>query len=333
MAAAITVATVVSGAGLTMAGTAAADQSVAGVSVPVDVLQLGCEGRVRDDVAAIGCRWTVPDGAVGVRLVRLAVGSGEARQVIHRTSDPWSNTFVDTEIRRGVRYLYVVQAIDAAGGIVATSRPAVAGVAPNPSPDVEVLRLDCSATGEVAVRCRWTVPIEPARTLTLWRSVDGAAREVVESFAAPFPTSYGDLVPTSTTRAIYAVIATDSSGEIVARSRADGVAFTVTPTTIPPTTIPPITIPPITVAPITVAPSTVAPSEADAVEVRPAPESIDSTLDRASVERVAGAQATTMPTATTITTTRNTTVPVVVRPRRPVGDVDDSLAPERERAG
>ena len=189
-----------------------------------DLLRLQCEGS-DGTVAQIACRWTVPHNAASVKLIRVVVGSDAGRQTVFRTSDPSINRYVDSPVRRGVRYLYVVRAVDSSGALVAASRTVVAGVAESSDSGVEALRLDCSATGEVTARCRWTAPTSLARVLTLWRSVDGAARERVESFANPFPTSYGDVVPASTSRAVYAVIATDGAGEIVARSRAEGVTF------------------------------------------------------------------------------------------------------------
>ena len=185
----------------------------------VEAMRLTCSAR-DGDVAAIGCRWSVPDGAAGVRLIRVALGSGMGRVTVYRTDDPTDNTHVDTPVRRGVRYLYAVRAIDSAGRLVGASRPVIAGVPKDDTPAVEALRLRCEATGTVTVRCGWSLPDHPARVVTLWRSVDGAARERVASFRAPFPNSNGDQVPSSSSRAVYAVIATDGAGEIVARSRA-----------------------------------------------------------------------------------------------------------------
>lgn len=211
-----------------MVGTGPADASHDIVPVETrevfDVLRLRCVGN-DGDVAEVACRWTMPEDAVGVKVLRVAVGSGQGRETVFRTDDPSINRFVDSPVRRGVRYLYVVRAFDSAGNLVAASRPAVAGVALAPEPTIEVLRLECAATGEVSARCRWSTPGSAARVLTLWRSVDGGARERVASFGSPFPSSYGDTVPSSSSRAVYAVIATDGDGAIVARSRADGVAF------------------------------------------------------------------------------------------------------------
>lgn len=100
----------------------------------------------------------------------------------------------------------------------------------------EVLRIECAAPAAVAgqrirIGCRWTLPTDaPVRQLTLWRSVDGAVRERVATFGWPFENSYRDVVPAGTSRVAYAVIGTDGSGDLVARSRADIVRLPTRPT-------------------------------------------------------------------------------------------------------
>ena len=294
-----------------------------------DVLQLRCEGK-DGEVASVGCRWTMPEGAAGVKVLRVVVGSGAGRQTVYRTADASISSFVDSPVRRGVRYLYVVRAFDAEGRLVAASRPAVAGVAVAPDPTVEVLRLDCTATGAETARCRWTAPASPARVLTLWRSVDGGVRERVASFANPFPTSYGDVVPTATSRAVYAVIATDGAGEIVARSRADGVAFP--PVTVevrpdeaqrvdPPTDVADVE-PVRPAAPDTTTPAPARPSitpQPAETEPQPAPRPRPSPASTVPAERP-----TVVEPATPGTSTPVTTIPTDdVRPSDPVRPVDD----------
>ena len=228
-------AAVVSAAALVGALGAAPVVSAAATEGPVDrvaerpttitAMTLSCAALDRD-TAAIGCRWSIPEGAAGYRLIRVALGSGMGRMTVHRTDDPAANSYVDSAVRRGVRYLYAVRAVDASGHLVGASRPVVAGVPEiDEPPTVDVLRLACEASGATTARCGWSLPDDRARVLTLWRSVDGGARERVASFSAPFPTSYGDQVPASSSSAIYAVIATDGAGEIVARSRPNGVVF------------------------------------------------------------------------------------------------------------
>lgn len=233
--------------------------------VRTELMRLECAGR-DGDVASIGCRWSVPDAATGIRLIRIALGSGMGRVTVHRTDDPTANTYVDSPVRRGVRYVYAVRAIDASGRLVGASRPVVAGVAlPEPT-GVEVLRLQCASTGAVTVRCAWSAPATPARVLTLWRSVDGGPRERVASFTGSFPTSYGDQVPASSSRAFYAVIATDGGGEIVARSRADGVTF---PDVVPDVEVVPDAPPPVETRPVETRPVETAPPETRPVETAP----------------------------------------------------------------
>lgn len=302
----------------------------ASADAPLDVLALSCEGRDRE-VASVGCRWTVPVDAAGVRLVRVTLGSGEGRIVVHRTDDPSMNTFVDSPVRRGVRYLYAVRALDARGDVIAASRPVVAGVAPTDH-GVEALRLNCNATAATAVRCHWTDPESPARVLTLWRSVDGAARERVASFENPFPTSYGDTVRPGTSRVAYAVIATDGAGEIVARSRAEGVRMPLTDVRNsdrrPVDTRPFDEVAPDVAFPVVVAPEpaetapTTTPVDVDEAPVRTTPEPVvpERTADTAP-DRVEPVR---------------TTPPVERTPERPVDEAragDDSSPASNEPSG
>ncbi|MEL6890962.1 MAG: hypothetical protein AAFP84_05160 [Actinomycetota bacterium] len=193
----------------------------------VEVLNLECRGL--PDREAVGCAWQAPTDprAVGVRLVRVAVGQGAGRVTVFRSGDLSVTHATDERVRPGVRYAYRLIALDAGGRIVGRSRAAVAGVPADPGrPDVEVLRLECEQRAVAQVGCRWSAPTaDGARVLTLWRSVDGAARERVVSFRAPFATSYVDQVPDTAQRVIYAVVVENGAGRIVARSRPDGVVI------------------------------------------------------------------------------------------------------------
>ena len=51
------------------------DEVAAERTADVEVMRLDCTARDRE-VAAIGCRWSVPDDAAGIRLIRVALGSG-----------------------------------------------------------------------------------------------------------------------------------------------------------------------------------------------------------------------------------------------------------------
>ena len=118
-----------------------------------------------------------------------------------------------------------------------------------------------------------------AAVVSLWRSVDGGARELVEQFRPEGPAAYRDAVPAGARSVTYAVVATTDSDRVVARSRSVTVRIpqnhvrpvdtvpvdtrpvdTVSPDTVPPVTRPVATAPPVTVAPVTIAPVTVAPN-------------------------------------------------------------------------
>ena len=210
---------------------------------PFEVLTLGCGVRQTDQTAAVRCRWSAPtlDAAAGLRLWRITVGADQGRQIVFRTDDVSVTSHTDAPVRPGHRYVYVIQAVNETGRTVGLSRGAAVGVPPTPDvrPDIEALRLHCRPGDDFRVGCAWTAPtVNGARTLTLWRSVDGGARERVLSSHHPFPTAYRDTVPDGTSRVAYAVIATDSDGEIVARSRAAWVTFRdVAPTDVAPTDV------------------------------------------------------------------------------------------------
>lgn len=234
-----------------------------------EVLRLNCNvrqtdhapDRAKDVRSAVVCRWSAPtsDAAVAVRLLRVVIGSGEGREVIYRSTNLEVNEYIDAAVRQGHRYAYAVQAVDTNGRIVGMSRPETVAVPVVGTPTVEVLKLRCAVLNlsepdaRHRVGCEWSVPhADGARVLTLWRSIDGAARERVVSFTHPFKTAYRDVVPAGAHRVSYAVIVTDSHGEIVARSRA-------TTLRIPDRTRPPIVITPdrpVSDVPVTDVPAT-----------------------------------------------------------------------------
>ena len=200
---------------------------------PIEALRLNCEvehahvDSSADPVYGVRCRWSVPTAgnAAGVRLLRVIVGQGTPRTQVFATRDLHDNTHFDAPLRPDHRYAYRVQALSSNGRIVSSSRTVTVAVSTH---DVEPLRLRCEAADGAAdetrvhIGCRWTVPTEHrARSLTLWRSVDGGARERVVSFDQPFASSYRDVVTVGTSRVVYAVIATTGDGSIVARSRAE----------------------------------------------------------------------------------------------------------------
>ncbi len=193
----------------------------------VEALRLECVARVADSGAVVRCDWSAPTtpAAVGVKLYRSDPADADGRRVVYRSGDVGATGFTDTHVRLGHRYVYAVVAVDVAGRVVARSRAEWVRV-PSDS-DVEVLRLRCALgpAGE-AVGCEWSRPqSRDAYVVSLWRSVDGGARELVERFRPSGPTTYRDPVPADATRIIYAVIATSESGRIVGRSRPESVTI------------------------------------------------------------------------------------------------------------
>lgn len=209
---------------------AAATTPPANAAQHADAMRLRCEPRVSEAAAAVTCRWseTSSAGAAGYRLWRLDPTTDESRQIVFRTGNLSETGFTDERVRPEHRYVYAVQAVTAHGRVVGQSRPEWVRVPPLDIRDVEVLRLRCELGPEAhAVGCRWSRPAtSAAHVVTLWRSVDGGPREVVERFRPSGPNAYRDRVPEGATRIVYAVIVTSESGRIVARSRAEHVAIT-----------------------------------------------------------------------------------------------------------
>lgn len=239
----------------------------------LEQLRLECNVRQSDGHSAIGCHWSEPtsDRAAGVRLQQIVVGAGQGRETIYRSTNLEVTEYLDTAVRQGHRYVYAVQALNHDGRVVGMSRPVNIGVPPiDPPvdpPAIEVLGIHCAVgdidppTDRVHIGCEWRLPqAGTARLLTLWRSVDGGERERVAGFTHPFQTSYRDVVPAGTHRVAYAVIATNSEGEIVARSRAAHVAI---PHDRPP--------PPTSIVPVPSNPDVVDPEILEPVVREPAP--------------------------------------------------------------
>lgn len=204
---------------------AAADPPVGAAGL--EPLRLGCEARVADDSAVVRCEWSSPSsgGVAGLRLWRLDAAVDTERQVILRTDDTMLTTHTDMAVRRGHRYTYAIQAVTADGRVVAQSRAERVGVPASPA--VEVLPLECELgpAGE-AVGCAWRPPRSPdAHVVELWRSVDGAARELVDRFRPEGPTAHRDAAPDGAASVTYAVLVRDDTGELVGRSRPEHVAL------------------------------------------------------------------------------------------------------------
>lgn len=224
-------------AGAATAGRDADDRPVRDAAIDrahdIERLRLHCAARITDratdkstsGAAVVGCEWSAPTStrAAGVRLWRLDPAVDDHRRVVFRTGDLEVTTFTDTKVRRGHVYAYAVQALSSSGRVVGQSE--VVRVHVPGDTDVEVLRLQCRlGPAREAIGCRWSRPEHrEAAVVTLWRSVDGGPREIVERFRPDGPNTYRDPVPAGASRVTYAVIATSSSDRIVARSRPETV--------------------------------------------------------------------------------------------------------------
>lgn len=191
----------------------------------VEALRLDCQPQTTDSGPAVRCAWSEPrtPAAAGVKLYRLDPAVDDQRQVVYRSADLSQTRFTDTHVRAGHRYVYAVVAFTSDGRVVARSRAEWVRVPK--APDMEVLRLQCEVgPAGAAVGCEWSRPeTRDAAVVTLWRSIDGGEREIVERFRPSGPSAYRDRVPAAAQHIVYAVIATDRAGDVVARSRAEAV--------------------------------------------------------------------------------------------------------------
>jgi hypothetical protein len=209
-------------AGAVLPPVAAAQAGPTRDDVPrIEPLRLECRARVTDSSAAVRCDWSAPTSASAahVELFRFDPAVDEHREVVYRSNDLGVTSFTDVDVRRGHRYAYAVVAGNADGRTVGRSR--VEWVAVPDSADVEVLRLHCTiGSNHEAIGCEWSPPeTADAAVVSLWRSVNGGERELVDRFRPSGPTAYRDPVPVDATHVTYTVIATSESDRVVARSR------------------------------------------------------------------------------------------------------------------
>lgn len=188
---------------------------------PIEPLRLECLARVTDSNAAVRCDWSAPTSpsAAHVELFRFDPAVDEHRELVYRSGDLGVTSFTDVDVRRGHRYAYVVVVTNADGRVVGRSRAEWVGV-PG-SADVEALRLHCTlGSNHEAIGCEWSRPeTADAAVVSLWRSVNGGPRELVDRFRPSGPNAYRDPVPADATHVTYTVIATSESDRVVARSR------------------------------------------------------------------------------------------------------------------
>ena len=86
-------------------------------------LHLDCKAFSRDGEHAVGCHWSPSKSRdfAGYRLMRAA--RDEAPAAVAATSDRRETKALDRSVAAGRDYLYVVQAVDAAGEVIAQSNP------------------------------------------------------------------------------------------------------------------------------------------------------------------------------------------------------------------
>ena len=207
----------------TIPGDSALDAPVLAAIRRVEPIRLECEVRSTDTDAAVVCKWSEPtsDRAAAIKLFRYDRTVDPHRTVIHRSENLAETSFTDTHVREGHRYGYAVQVYDVNGRVVGRSSAVWVSVPDRPDREIEVLKLACGLgdSGEW-IACEWSSPVSrDAAVVSLWRSVDGGERQLVEQFRPQGPNAYRDAVPEGAAHVTYAVIATTDADRVIGRSR------------------------------------------------------------------------------------------------------------------
>lgn len=95
-------------------------------------LRLACEAVDGDRGTGLLCEWSESrhPAFAGYRLIR---GDGHGRVTVFETREVSTTRFLDEQVRRGVRYTYGIQVIDAHGRVIGTGGPSTAGLRPMPN--------------------------------------------------------------------------------------------------------------------------------------------------------------------------------------------------------
>jgi len=190
-------------------------QSIDVVEQGREHLRLACEGVDGDRGTGVLCGWTQSSHPrfAGYRLLR---SDGDQRVTVLETRDRSKTRFLDEKVRRGVRYTYAVQVVDAHGVVIGAGGPSTSGLRPIPD---EELRFDCSLTSDGdhrGVACKWEEATHPeARGYVLFRSVDQGPREELFRTGVDGPNRYFDRDVSAGHGYLYAVVLLDLEGEVI----------------------------------------------------------------------------------------------------------------------
>jgi hypothetical protein len=171
---------------------------------------------------AIVCKWTAP-AAVVVSSYRVwrTVDKSATRVLIATVAPTSPLRHADRNIRTGHTYHYFVAAVNGTGTRVARSN--WASVFVNRAP--QTLAFNCVVVIDGSkewANCHWSATSRAAAVrYVLYRSVDGAARQVVDRVRIPGARSFSDRNVKSGQKIRYAVVAYDKLGHVVAYGSPD----------------------------------------------------------------------------------------------------------------
>lgn len=240
-------------------------------------LRLACDAVDTDRHAGISCEWSQSEHPrfAGYVLIR---SNGDERTTVFETREVAATRFLDEEVRRGVRYTYAVQVVDAHGNVIGAGGPSTAGLPPIAD---KTLRFDCALTSDGdqrGVGCKWSEATHPdARGYVLYRSVDHGAREELFRTGVDGTRRFFDTNIASGHLYTYAVVLLNGSGEAIGGGGPVRVAVPPTPT---PKPVDPKTV---DVKPVDVKPVDPKPVDAKPVDRKPEPPTdrpVEPTSDR-----------------------------------------------------
>ncbi len=230
------------------------DKTVAEMSEVVDgvvdalaTAKLNCHGHVEQGTGVVGCAWRVDSDrtVASWQLWNLQTRPERGSRNLVAELGADVRSYRDPEVAVPAAYVYAVIGLDADGEIVARSRLSSA-VLQERDRKLDILRLDCAAhraelddAADAAVELAPAVEVDPAFSIgcqwsatrsdqavgyELWRSVDGGERHVIARTGLD-QTSVRDNEVSIGHRYRYVVLAVDTDGHIVGRSRSATVAL------------------------------------------------------------------------------------------------------------
>lgn len=183
-------------------------------------LRLGCSVTRYHAAPAVVCRWSAveSDKLRGYKLWRTVGAPGtHPRQLIGKIPADARLRHLDTRVRRGHVYTYLVVAVAKDGSRIAVGGPVAVRIPGRH----HALRFVCAVGSDgdhLGVGCKWSESKDPAAVgYVLWRSVDGGARQAIYRTGLDGRLHFFDTKVEPGQSIRYAVVAVDATGHRVGK--------------------------------------------------------------------------------------------------------------------